>query len=295
MRNGTAGSSARLARLAILVVALSLCGIEETGLLTGSLRAAEPTAFHWPAGQQGAVTLSYDDAIPAHFELVAPQLEKAGLRGTFYIQGDSAGFRQHTDRWRRVAQAGHELGNHSLHHPCRKDQPGQHTWLSDDYNLSNYTPQRWLAEMRMANLILYLVDGKTERTFGNTCCDNYVGPLDNRTCLEALIPQLFVGGRGEYVSKPIDPANMKFANFGHYSGDGKSFEQLRDEIEAAVRDGKWIFYMFHGVGKGTHSLYIEAQEHAQLVAYLGANKERIWTAPAVDVTRYLKDIKKQNQ
>jgi peptidoglycan/xylan/chitin deacetylase (PgdA/CDA1 family) len=295
MRHGTTGSSACPARWAILVVVLSLCGIERTGLLTGSLGAAEPDPFRWPAGRQGAVTLSYDDAIVSHFESVAPQLEKAGLRGTFYIQADSAGFRQHTDRWRQVAQAGHELGNHSLHHPCRKDRPDQHTWLSDDYNLSDYTPDRWLAEMRLANLILYLVDGKTERTFGNTCCDNYVGPLDNRTCLETLIPQLFVGGRGEFVSKPVDPATVNFANFGHYSGDSKSFEQLRDEIEAAVRDGKWIFYMFHGVGKGTHSLYIEAEEHAKLVAYLGANKDRIWTAPAVDVARYLKDIKKQSQ
>lgn len=271
----------------ILTSLLSLCTDGQP------VQAAEPAGLHWPAGQQGAVTLSYDDAIVAHFESVAPQLEKAGLRGTFYIQADSPGFRRHTDRWRQVAQAGHELGNHSLHHPCRKDRPDQHTWLADDYNLSNYTPDRWLAEMRMANLILYLVDGRTERTFGNTCCDNYVGPLDSRTCLEELIPQLFVGGRGEYVSKPTDPANVNFANFGHYSGDSKSFEQLRDEIESAVRDGKWIFYMFHGVGKGTHSLYIEAEEHEKLVAYLAANKDRIWTAPAVDVARHLRDAGQQ--
>jgi len=256
-------------------------------------QAAESEGFQWPEGRQGAVTLSYDDAIPSHFESVAPQLEKAGLRGTFYIQADSPGFRLHTDRWRQVAQAGHELGNHSLHHPCRKDQPGQNTWLADDYNLSAYTPQRWLAEMRMANLILYLVDGKTERTFGNTCCDNYLGPLDGKVCLEEFIPQLFVAGRGELVSRPIDPTNANPANFGHYSGDGKTFEQLRDEIEAAVRDGTWIFYMFHGVGQGTHSLYIDAAEHEKLVAYLAANKDRIWTAPAVDVARHIRDTGQQ--
>ena len=271
----------------VLTILLSCC------LSSRSVAAAESAGFRWPAGQQGAVTLSYDDAVVSHFESVAPQLEQAGLRGTFYIQADSPGFRLHTDRWRQVAQAGHELGNHTLHHPCRKDQPGQHTWLADDYNLSEYTPQRWLAEMRLANLILYLVDGKTERTFGNTCCDNYVGPLDNKVCLEELIPQLFVAGRGELVSRPIDPTAANLANFGHYSGDRKSFEQLRDEIEAAVREGQWVFYMFHGVGQGTHSLYIEAQEHEKLVAYLAANKNRIWTAPAVDVARHIRDAEQE--
>lgn len=280
-------------RLKRSIVTALLC--VSVGIAT-TQAASEPStaeAFHWPAGQQGAVTLSYDDAITSHFESVAPQLEKAGLRATFYIQIDSPGFRLHPDAWRKVARAGHELGNHSLFHPCRKDKPGDHTWLSDDYNLSNYTPDRWLGEMRIANLVLQLVDGKTERTFGNTCCNNAVGPLDNRTSLEELVPQLFVGARGEYISQPIAPQKANFAAAGHYSGDSKSFEQLRDEIESAVREGKWIFYMFHGVGQGTHSLYIEAEEHRQLVEYLSSNRARIWTAPAVDIMHYLKTSTRQ--
>ena len=286
MPSRTTPSPACFVALAILTTALS------AGYLSARSGAAEQRPFRWPNGQQGAVTLSYDDALTSHFQSVAPQLTKAGLCGTFYIQIDSPGFRQHTDQWRKVAQAGHELGNHTLFHPCRKDRPGQHTWLSDDYNLSAYTPNRWLGEMRIANLVLQLVDGKTERTFGNTCCDNTIGPLDNKTSLEELIPQLFVGARGEFISKSIDPAHANLNALGHYSGDGKTFTQLRDEIEAAVREGKWIFYMFHGVGKGTHSLYVEAEEHRKLVEYLSTNKDRIWTAPAVDVAKYLRDARK---
>lgn len=54
-------------------------------LLAQSLTTAGPNKrqFHWPEGKLGAVTLSYDDAIPSHFEQVAPALEKAGLRATF--------------------------------------------------------------------------------------------------------------------------------------------------------------------------------------------------------------------
>ncbi|MDI6450382.1 polysaccharide deacetylase family protein [Anaerobaca lacustris] len=291
--------SARWKRPVVSAAMLCVFVSIEAGLLANqAISASGPSAsdvFRWPAGQQGAVTLSYDDAIVSHFESVAPQLEKAQLRGTFYIQIDSPGFRLHTDAWRKVARAGHELGNHSLFHPCRKDRPDEHTWLSDDYNLSKYTPDRWLGEMRIANLVLQLIDGRTERTFGNTCCNNHVGPLDDRTSLEKLIPRLFVGARGEYVSRPIDPLNANFTAVGHYSGDSKSFEQLRSEIESAVRKGQWIFYMFHGVGEGTHSLYIDAHEHRKLVEYLAANKDRIWTAPAIDVIGYLKASARQSQ
>ncbi len=248
--------------------------------------------FNWPNGTLGAVTLSYDDAITSHFESVAPQLEKAHLRATFYITVDTPGFRDHLDAWRKVAQAGHELGNHSLYHPCRKDTPDQHTWLSDDYNLSKYTPDRWRREMRVANLALQLVDGKTERTFGNTCCDNYIGPIEAKTCLEEIIPELFVAARGEFIRKPIDPQTTNFPALGHYGADGRTFDELRDEIEAAIEQGNWAFYMFHGVGKGTHSLYIEAEEHQKLIDYLSANRHRIWTAPAVEVATYVKEHRK---
>ena len=136
---------------------------------------------------------------------------------------------------------------------------------------------------------LQLVDGRSKRTFGNTCCDNSVGPLDNQTSLEKLIPQLFVAGRGQIINKAIAPAGANFAALGHYSGDGKAFEVIRDEIEAAVKEGKWIFYMIHGVGQGSHSLYKDTKELQKLVDYLQANRHRIWTAPAIAVATYVKE------
>ncbi len=71
--------------------------------------------------------------------------------------------------------------------------------------------------------------------------------------------------------------------------------RVRDEIENATLKGKWIFYMFHGVGQGTHSLYIEAEEHRKLVEYLSSPKNRIWTAPAIDIMQYLKTDTRQTR
>jgi len=71
----------------------------------------------WPDATQCAVSLSYDDSVPVHHREVAPLLEKHGLRGTFYL---SALTIENPEAWKIVAAAGHELGNHSLFHPCRR-------------------------------------------------------------------------------------------------------------------------------------------------------------------------------
>ena len=37
--------------------------------------------------------------------------------------------------------------------------------------------------------------------------------------------------------------------------------------------------MIHGVGEGTHDLYIYPEVHQSLVDYLGERQDSIWTAP----------------
>ncbi len=45
--------------------------------------------------------------------------------------------------------------------------------------------------------------------------------------------------------------------------------------------------MIHGIGEGTHNLYIDVEEYQKLVDYLGAQQDSIWTAPVAQVAQYL--------
>ena len=159
------------------------------------------TALHWPEGKRGAVSLTYDDALPVHYEHVAPLLEEHGLRATFYTNVLSLG--ANPEAWRQVAARGHELGNHSIFHPCRKSP--RHGWLDEAYDLKTYTPRRWTDEMRAADIVLNLVDGRTKRSFGNTCCNTEIGEGETTHSLEPLIDELFVAGRGRCVIAPSRP------------------------------------------------------------------------------------------
>jgi peptidoglycan-N-acetylglucosamine deacetylase len=242
--------------------------------------------IRWPKGCRAAVSLSYDDGIPNHPQVVAPQLEAYGLRGTFYAPLRSS-LMQDPLPWRAMVARGHELGNHSVFHPCWSVR-GKYPWLDDAYNLLRYTPERWLDEMDTANQALRLVDGRGERTFGNTCFDNYLGPEDAPVCLEPLIAQLFLAARGEDTGKPVDLANLNFNNLGTVWGDRRAFGDFSGELQEILDTGGWIIYTFHGVGEEAHNHHINAEEHRRLLAFLQASAAQYWTAPVIDVVKWLK-------
>jgi sialate O-acetylesterase len=249
--------------------------------------SAEPAAGKgiWPNGTGCAVSLTYDDSLTVHHGLVAPLLDTHGVRGTFYLSIHNL---RDFDAWKGVATRGHELGNHSLFHPCRRQPPERFGWLAEDYDLANYTERRFHDELKLASKVLDMLDGGRPRSYGNNCCNLTIGSGENERPMDPILEKLFVAARGTVINKPVDPAKPVFTRLGHYSGDGKTFKQLRDEIENARAQGAWIIYMFHGVGKGTHNLFIDEEEHRQLVEWLGKERATIWTAPLVDVAQHLK-------
>ncbi len=240
----------------------------------------------WSQGQSCAVSLTYDDGLPVHYDLVGPLLEHYGLRGTFYVPAASD-VRVHPERWRLLTRRGHELGNHSLFHPCTR-LPERESWLEPWQDLRSYTLHRLREELATANLILQLLDGQKERTYGNTCCETEVGRDDARTSMAPVLQELFVAARGPLNARVVDVRQpVDLHHLGHFSGDGLTFEAIKAEIESAAEIGGWTVWMMHGVGSDTHGLYIEPAEHEKLVRWLGTNKELVWTAPLVKIAQHV--------
>src|SRR3982750_348589 len=70
----------------------------------------------WPQGKVAALALTYDDALHSHLDIAIPQLDAAGFKGKFFLDGDITP--ADMLRWRKVQARGHDLGNHSVFHPC---------------------------------------------------------------------------------------------------------------------------------------------------------------------------------
>ena len=245
-------------------------------LLTSFIVNAQP----WKS-KKCAVVLTYDDALNVHLDNVIPLLDSLGLKGTFYISAYSPGSKNRITEWRKAAAHGHELGNHTLFHPCRGDTPGR-SWVSAERDMSKYTIPRLLDEIRMTNTFLEAVDGKTKRSFAYTCGDISIGD----SSFIPLIKNDFPSARG--VNETMVPFNQAdLYNVGAYSGNGQSGDQLIGYVKNAMKTNQLIVFLFHGVG-GEHSLNVGLKEHRQLLRYLKEHEKEIWIAPFVEVTEYMK-------
>src|ERR1043165_7021766 len=115
-------------------------------------------------GKKCTVVLTYDDALNTHLDDVIPLLDSVGFKGTFYLTAYPPGCSKRIGDWRNAAAEGHELGNHTLFHPCIGNAPGRE-WVTKDYDMSTYSVKRMIDETRMTNIFLQAIDGKSSRTF----------------------------------------------------------------------------------------------------------------------------------
>jgi sialate O-acetylesterase len=230
-------------------------------------------------GKACAVVLTYDDALNVHLDNVVPLLDSLGLKGTFYLSGFFPAFRERVTEWKSVAGKGHELGNHTLFHPCTGKLPGRE-WVQPDYDLGNYTMQRLVDEIKMASTLLEAIDGKTKRSFAYPCGDTKIGD----SSYVGKIKEDFFAARGVKGEMPrINEIDLY--NVGSYMINGQSGEELIDLVKQAMTSHALIVFLFHGVG-GEHSLNISLSDHRKLLHFLKQNEKDIWTAPFLDIAEY---------
>ena len=74
----------------------------------------------WLDNCQGAVSLSFDDGNESQLRLAIPMLDKYGLQATFYLN-PRENYQEQLKPWQAVARTGHEIGNHTVNHPCSKN------------------------------------------------------------------------------------------------------------------------------------------------------------------------------
>lgn len=229
-----------------------------------------------------AISLTYDDSYDCQLDLVAPALEKYGFRGTFYTTINE-NFIKRMEDWAELSRKGHELGNHTLHHPCRKWSAAK--WLGPERDLKLYTVERWEMEISLANKILDKVEGRTDRSYGNTCYHNTVGPDEAQIPLDPLMLKHFVAARGtkRRFGYSIDPLSIDLSNLGTLSGDELDFERWIASVDKAVELGHWVIFTFHEVGLEKGRLTVPEKEHTALLKHIASYGKDILIAPIRDI------------
>ncbi len=115
--------------MVVLVVAMGA-----RHLVAQTQPASGQTHFQWPNGKRAAVSLTFDDSRLSQIDAGLAVLRKQGVKATFYAQ--APGVEKRLEGWKQAVAEGHEIGNHTVTHPCTGNYPFSRNNALEDYDLN---------------------------------------------------------------------------------------------------------------------------------------------------------------
>ena len=240
--------------------------------LTSSPRVAAQapvSSFHWPEGYRTAVSLSFDDARESQLDVGAPVLAETRTKVTFYLTAGNLGKR--ADDWKKAAAAGHELGNHSMVHPCSGNFEWSRTQALEDMSLD-----RMRQELTEANRAIEAATGVRPVTFAYPCGQTFVGRGRGVQSYVPLISELFLSGRLWLSEAPNDPGYADLAQLTGYPMDDVEFDELEPVVRGAIDRGQWLVLAGHDIGSTPGKQVTRVSMLRALTRYLQQRDRLVW-------------------
>ncbi len=235
--------------------------------------------FHWPAGKKAAISLTFDDARSSQVDAGLPILDRFGVKATFYLSPNNIAVRQ--DAWRKAAAHGHEMGNHTLTHPCSANFVWSRSNALEDKTLYDLA-----AEMDRADEVIRDLVGVTPRTFAYPCGQKHVGRGEALASYVPLVARRFLCGRGFRDESINSPLLCDLAQVMGVDSDDHAFERLSLWIDRAMDEEGWLVLCSHDIGAfSRQAMAIEVLE--ELCQYCSDPDKLIWIDTVTAVGSYI--------
>jgi peptidoglycan/xylan/chitin deacetylase (PgdA/CDA1 family) len=237
--------------------------------------------FSWPEGKQAAVSLTFDDGRASQVKTGTPLFNEHDVDVTFYVVPPSV--EENLAGWKEAVAAGHEIGNHSMSHPCT----GNFSW-SRDNALETYTLDRMRTQLQRANDRIEELLGVRPESFAYPCGQTFVGRGEDTKSYVPLVAELFASGRGWLDEGPNDPMFCDLAQLTGMSMDASDFDEIKPLLEEARESGRWLVLAGHDIGQeGSQTTRVGMLE--KLMAHAQNPDNRIWLAPVGTIAEYVKE------
>lgn len=206
----------------------------------------------------GAISYTFDDGYLEHYTLAAPELEKHGFRGTFWVNGTT---HQKNDpvvtdtsradwgQLKEMAERGHEISNHGWSHK----------------NLNRISRNEVLDEIRKNDSIIFLKTGDMPVTY----CYAYNAKNDE---VVTLASENRVGTR----------------LFQRSIGSKATIEYLEKWVAELIENNEWGVGMTHGISYG-YDAFRNPQVFWDHLAKVKALDDKIWVGTFREVAAYEKE------
>lgn len=225
----------------------------------------------------GIICLTYDDGLKSQLDIAIPQLDAAGLKATFFLNSVNGTpppvvgkGSYELEKWKQAANEGHELGNHSLFHPC----PEKLGW-QNDIAIESYTIEKLMRELKCCDEMLTLIDEKgAHPIYAYPCNNTMIDDTDYSEILKktGFIKYARVGG--DENSMIVDVRNLDYMKVpSYFVQQGTSGDELIRFAEKVRREGGLGIYQFHGID--SQIFQVSADAHKQLLDYLKQHQAEI--------------------
>jgi hypothetical protein len=229
--------------------------------------------------RRGAVSLTFDDGDRSQLEKAIPAMDDRKLKGTFYLWPHGEQWKERLSPWQEVAARGHEIGNHTLSHTC-SDNIIRKSGGLEEKTLEDLENDILAAQERLVQLAPH----QEQWTVAYPCYCAFVGRGRSRASYAPLIAKHFLAGRGggEYGIANHPGVTDLSCLWGLATERMSGFEMI-GLVEELTFKGRWVVLVFHEIN-GSY-LTVGNHDFCMLLDYLEREKDRIWTAPVVEVAR----------
>ncbi len=237
--------------------------------------------FTWPGKIRAAVSVSFDDGRASQLETGMPILDAHEARGTFYIVPRAIASDAGARAWRAAAEKGHEIGNHTLTHPCSGN-----FFFSRDRALESLTLEDMAEELDAAQQLIRERLGVTATSFAYPCGQQFVGRGAGAQSYVPLVAERFGFGRTFRDESANDPGFCDFAKIFGLDFDGMSVRELEALLDATIEKGHWLVLAGHDVSDEPTRQAILAETLAWL-CQRAREDERLWLDTVSNVGAYV--------
>lgn len=275
----------KIAVLLAILLSFGICRAQDYS----SENTIEASGFQWPEGKRMAVSLTFDDGRFSQVDYGIPVLDKYDVKGTFYIS--VIRMMERIPGWKAAIANGHDIGNHTLTHPCT----GNFDW-SRHKALEGYTLDRMENELDSSNLEIERVLGIKPVSFAFPCGQTYVGRGTETRSYVPLVAERFETGRTYMDEGPNAPAFCDLAQLLGMKLDGMPFDKAKSLIESEKCYGKWLILVCHETGKPDSPGSMVTLATVEAICKYAADPENgIWLDSVHNIAEYVKRERKKEE
>lgn len=236
-------------------------------------------AFHWPEGKRVAVSLSFDNGRASQVDTGLDVINPTGVKVTFFVNPPAV--KEHLNGWKRAVASGHEIGSHSVTHPCTGNFPWSAKNALEDYTLDRMSRQLNDASAQIQELL-----GVHPTTFAYPCGQKFVGRGPQMKSYIPLIGQKFLVGRGYMDEYYNDPLVCDLAQAGGIAFDDMDYIDMVKNITKAAQQGGWIIFAGHDIGQKKFQC-TDTIALAALCRYMKDPANGIWIDTVENIGKYV--------